>query len=151
MKPEHQANATVKIEKDILIHGTFSNEEILHFFSFLFCENSEIDGSFLSKEAFDHIFKHGLKIPSVLPLKKYKLHSTKRFPKKIVDFFIHSFIVRYNYNKKRDILNFFGSYIYDYEKALDTLGYQGVSKNITGEPPKNMKHSLATYLPERFS
>jgi len=39
MKPEHQANATVKIEKDILIHGTFSNEEILHFFSFLFREN----------------------------------------------------------------------------------------------------------------
>ena len=103
----------------------------------------------MSKEACDHIFKHGLTIPSIQPSEKYKLHFTRRFPKKVVDYFIYAFIVHYNCSMKRDILIFFGSYIQDYEKALDTSSYQSMAKNITGEHPKNMKLRLVDYLPQR--
>ena len=133
-----------------LIEGSFTLDEIQSFFSFLYKTNSEVDGSFLKKEEVDQIFKNGIALPHQPLANQFKLNYTARFPKKIVDYFIYWFIIKYNNKAKKDILIFFGHYLLDYNKALTAEGLETLNKNITGEGTKRIKLNYNDYLPTRF-
>jgi co-chaperonin GroES (HSP10) len=103
-----------------VISGTMTEEEVTHYFSFLHEPTGEMDNSFLQKEEVEEMFQHGIVIPASPKARKFKLTLTDRFPRKIVDHFIHSFYVVYKpKGKKGAVLKFFGSYIEDYSAALD--------------------------------
>lgn len=130
--------------------GGWTKEEIDHYFSFLYHDRGDAEGSYLRREEVDNMLKGGIVIPA-LPLgKKFKLHYTPRYSKKLVNYFIYQFIKHYNGAAKKKILMFFGNYIEDYASALEVASLENLSKNITGEPPRSLFSNLADYMPERF-
>jgi hypothetical protein len=149
-----QGNAAIDQEPIVLagqpVPGDFTKEEILHYFSFLYYHKNEIDGSFLKKEEVEEMFQEGIFIPKRPRHPRFKLNITNRFPKKIVNYFIHTFYVKYNVKAKDSILLFFGSYLEDYANALDPSKLNGIKSNLTGEKPQNKTLSPLNYLPERF-
>lgn len=141
---------TLLASEDQVIPGDFSQEEIMHYFSFLHSIDPATNLSFLSEDEVKAIFKKGITIPA-FPLKtKYTLNSNQRFPKKIVDYFIHQFYIHYNRNEKENILRFFGSYISNYAAALYPETMKNLKSNMTGEKPASKKFRLENYLPARL-
>lgn len=148
-------NDDVKIieRKDFKIEGKFTDDEITNYFSFLYKEKSFDNKPFLSENAVNEIFKKGLTIPAMPIENKFKLNCDLRFPKTIIDYAIHLFYVK---NKVQGInkiiyFKFFGSYIEDYKKVLesDKMAVHLVS-NFSGEKSPRIKFNIENYLPERF-
>jgi len=141
-------NPILQSTEPIKIKGELTDDQVRHYFSFLYFTDNQIDKSFLTKDEVEEIFKNGIEIPATPRSEKFELNVTPRFPKKIVDYFIYTFYVRYNPKAKVPILKFFGSYIKNYEKALDPLKITSVKSNLTGEKPSSTKFNPADYLPK---
>ena len=140
-------------KQNLKLRGHFTDDEIRHYFSFLYLEKGADKESFLSEEAVKQIFSNGLLIPQEPLVEKFELHRDPRFPKKIIDFAIHKLIGKHSYTlrDKNDYLIFMGSYIKDYEGAL--LSFKklvDIGKNLSGEKPSRSNINWNNYLPERF-
>jgi hypothetical protein len=136
----------------ILVEGKFSMEETRAYFSFLYKEKDESGKPFLPEADVKDLFKYGLAIPPKPPKKRYRLHSSLKFPKGIVEFCIYKFYTNHtNSHLKKDVLKFFASYIKDFEKALQSDDdMQTWSDNVTGKRPARIKFDFNNYLPERM-
>lgn len=154
MKPEEDSDLEKLIytpNEPIPIEGALTLEEIKHYFSFLYKDKGEGEKPFLQKEEVEEMLNDGITIPVAPKKVKFHLNCTLRYPKDLVNYFIHRFIYFYNPGKKKMILQFLGHYIDAYEGALESKSYQNLSKNITGEEPKkNLHFELNDFLPERF-
>ena len=145
--------------KNIEIKGHMTLEEIKHYFSFLYEEvinknKPTMRGPFLTEEAVNHIFAHGLVIPAIPLEEKFKLNSEPRFPKKIVDYAIHKFFSLHSITKrdKATYLVFFGSYIEDYQDALSSEeSLKKMGSNISGEISTRDKIKWENYKPKRLN
>ncbi len=144
-------------KKNQKIDGKMSNDEIKHFFSFLYKEQFEKSSNcefkpILTKEEVDMIFSNGLVIPAKPLERKVKLCIPPRFPKKVIDHAIYKFfdVNSYSYRDKKDYILFFANYIEDYENALNSKkALESLSKNITGEISKSFKINWEIYVPKR--
>jgi hypothetical protein len=85
--------------------------------------------------------------------KKFKLNIEPRFPKKIVDFAIHAFINLNSITKrdKADYVLFFGSYLEDYQDALNSKeSLTLICSNLTGKRSTRDKIRWEEYIPSRI-
>jgi hypothetical protein len=141
----------LEIEKHKTIPGKFTQEEIHHYFSFLYNFKMEIDGSYLKKEEVEEIFKHGFAIPKEPIKEKYKLNITPRLTRKAFDAMIYNFFFHHNSKAKKDIVMFLASYLKDYERALNSeMELQNILKNIRRDRPSGFNIKIGDFLPERF-
>jgi hypothetical protein len=132
------------------IEVKFSDAQIHTFFSFLYLEKSEGGKPYLSKEEVNQMLKYGISIPEIPPQNKFKLNCSKRYPKKDIEYSIYQFYYNAleNKNQKKELLEFFASYITDFEKALLSEKHmQNWSNNITGKISSKMKFKLDKYSP----
>ena len=140
-------------KRNFKLQGHFTDDEIRHYFSFLYLERGADKQPFLSEEAVTQIFKHGLLIPQEPLLEKFELHRDPRIPKGIVDFAIHKLMTKNSRTSrdKNDYLIFMGSYIKNYVPALHSLKKLiNIAKNISGEKTSRSSINWNNYLPERF-
>ncbi len=145
-------------KKNKKIDGKMNNDEIKHFFSFLYKEQFEKSSNYefkpiLTKEEVDMIFSNGLVIPAKPLEKKVKLCIPPRFPKKVIDHAIYKFfeVNSYSYRDKKDYILFFSNYIEDYENALNSkIALESLAKNITGETSPKDKIKWEEYIPNKF-
>lgn len=148
-----------KERKNVEIKGHMTIEEIKHYFSFLYKEVLYRDkptmcGPFLTEYAVNQIFANGLVIPAIPLEEKFKLKAELRFPKKIVDYAIHKFMSLHSITKrdKADYLVFFGSYIEDYQDALNSVeSLKKMGSNISGRRSTRDKIKWDKYIPTRFN
>lgn len=154
-----QLEQRLKDKKVIEINGLMTLEEIKYYFSFLYAEVLDKNkptkcGPFLTEEAVKQIFANGIVIPAIPLEVKFKLKIEPRFPKKIVDFAIHQFIAINSITKrdKADYLQFFGSYIEDYQDALSSAeSLKLMGSNIYGKRSSRDKIKWENYKPARFN
>lgn len=148
-----------KERKNVEIKGHMTIEEIKHYFSFLYTEvldrnKPTMCGPFLTEEAVSQIFANGLVIPANPLKEKFKLKAELKFPKKIVDYAIHKFMSLHSITKrdKADYLVFFGSYIEDYQDALNSVESLNImGSNISGRRSARDKIKWDKYIPTRFN
>ncbi|RYE58858.1 MAG: hypothetical protein EOP48_02520 [Sphingobacteriales bacterium] len=156
-----ESNASLNVNEDIVHEelataieipneGKWSREEINHYFSFLYQSRGEGEGSYLTKEEVETIFKDGITIPARPLAEKFKLAWTPRYSKKLVEYFLYQFIQHYNFKEKKSILIFFGNYIEDFAQALHPKALQNLNKNITGDKPSKLFFKVEDFLPKRF-
>ena len=69
----------------------WNDDAVIKFFSFLYDYKSAIGESLITKEEFDLIFQHGLRIPTEPLLNKVTLRNTPQVPKRLLDFGINIF------------------------------------------------------------
>jgi len=140
-------------KRNFKIPGHFTDDEIRHYFSFLYLEKGADKQPFLSEEAVAQIFEHGLLIPEEPLLEKFELHRDPRIPKVIVDFAIHKLISKNSrtFRDKKDYLIFMGNYIKNYEPALhSSKKLINIARNISGEKTSRSSINWNKYLPEKF-
>lgn len=140
-------------KRNLKIKGHFTDDEIRHYFSFLYLEKGADKQPFLSEEAVKQIFANGLLIPQEPLLEKFELHCDPRKPKAIVDFAIHKLMIKNSFTSrdKNDYLVFMGSHIKNFESALHSIKkLVSIAKNISGEKPSRCSINWNKYLPERF-
>lgn len=103
-----------------VIPTIWNDDEILKYFSFLYEYKSVIGESLITKEEFDVIFEHGLRIPTVPLPNKISLRNTPQVPKRLLDFGINIFWKSNGKGKwpKSWLVLFFANYIKQYEDAL---------------------------------
>ena len=137
---------------DKQIHGNFSEEEIVNYFSFLYKEKSEGGKPYLQESEVTEMFKDGLAIRPTPPLKRYKLNYSPKFPKNVVEFCIYKFFSAHTSNKhKRTVLRFFANYIEDFNRYLKNEdAMQLWADNVTGKPARRIKFDFTDYLPMRM-
>lgn len=148
----------LKIKKNLEIKGNMTIEEIRHYFSFLYKEildkrKPTLYRPFLTEDEVTQIFAKGLLIPETPLEKKFKLKTELRFPKKIVDFAIHKFITLNSITKrdKADYFLFFGSYIEDYQEALNSKeSLTIICSNMTGKRSTRDKIKWEEYIPAKY-
>ena len=140
-------------KRNFKIPGHFTDDEIRHYFSFLYLEKGADKQPFLSEEAVRKIFEHGLLIPQEPLLEKFELHRDPRIPKVIVDFAIHKLMTKNSRTTrdKNDYLIFMGNYIKNYEPALhSSKKLINIARNISGEKTSKSSINWNNYFPERF-
>ncbi len=140
-------------KRNFKLQGHFTDDEIRHYFSFLYLEKGADKQPFLSEEAVAQIFEHGLLIPQEPLLEKFELHRDPRIPKVIVDFAIHKLMTKNSRTTrdKNDYLIFMGNYIKNYEPALhSSKKLNNIARNISGEKTSRSSINWNNYLPERF-
>jgi hypothetical protein len=140
-------------KRNYKIPGNFTDDEIRHYFSFLYLEKGADKQPFLNEDAVKLIFENGLIIPEQPLIEKFKLHRDPRIPKSNVDFAIHKLISKNSLTArdKNDYLIFMGSYIENYDGALESSRkLVSIGKNISGEKPSKCNIAWNKYLPERF-
>lgn len=103
-----------------VIPSIWNDDEVIKFFSFLYDYKSAIGESLITKEEFDLIFQHGLRIPTEPLLNKINLRNTPQVPKRLLDFGINIFWKSNGKSKwpKSCLVLFFANYIKQYEDAL---------------------------------
>lgn len=140
-------------KRNVKLQGHFTDDEIRHYFSFLFLEKGADKQPFLSEGAVKQIFANGLFIPAEPLVDKFEFHRDPRIPKAIVDYAIHKLMIKNSYTSrdKNDYLIFMGSYIKNYEGVLESSNkLVSIGKNISGEKPSKCIINWNKYLPERF-
>lgn len=135
-----------------LIPSIWTDDEVKAFFSFLYRYKSAIGESLLSKEEFDTIFQHGLRIPAEPLLNKISLRNTPQIPKRLLDAGIHLF---WNLNgrtaiPKSDLLLFFANHLKQYEDAL--LSKRNLNKVLSNikKYPDYPEFKFKRYMPSRI-
>jgi hypothetical protein len=137
--------------KGFKIPGKLTDEQTQHFFSFLYKEKSVNKEPFLAEESFNKIFANGLLIPQEIPVEKFSLNTSLKFPKKIIDYAIHTFFLRHSLTErnKQDFVLFFAIYFIEYEKALNSKKeLNNITSNMSGEKSTKTNISWETYLPK---
>ncbi len=137
----------------IEIKGHFNIEEIRKYFSFLYEETSAYKKPFLRKEEVEEVFKNGFKIPSTPIEPKYKLNVNPQNPRSVVDFAIHKFYMKNSttHKDKKLYLQFFGSYVEDYDAALESdEKLNSLLSNFSVNKTKVSSIKWEVYFPDRF-
>lgn len=145
-------------KKNFEFKGKMTIEEIRHYFSFLYREILDKRKPteyrpFLTEDEVVQIFANGLVIPETPLEKKFKLNIEMRFPKKIVDYAIHKFFTLNSITQrdKADYFLFFGSYIEDYQEALNSKESLTIlCSNMTGKRSPRDKIKWEDYFPSRL-
>ena len=140
-------------KRNFKLKGHFSDDEIRHYFSFLYLEKGADKLPFLKEDVVKKIFANGLLIPQEPLVEKFELHRDPRIPKAIVDFAIHKLMIKNSYTSrdKNDYLIFMGNYIKNYEGVLiSSKKLISIGKNISGEKPSKCNINWNKYLPARF-
>ncbi len=138
---------------EIEIKGHFSIEEIRKYFAFLYEETSADKKPFLRKEEVEEVFKNGFKIPSTPIEPKYKLNVNPQNPRSVVDFAIHKFYMKNSttHKDKKLYLQFFGSYVEDYDAALESdEKLNSLLSNFSVNKTKVSSIKWEVYFPDRF-
>ena len=137
----------------IEIKGRFSIEEIRKYFSFLYEERSAHKKPFLRKEEVEEMFNNGFTVPADPMDAKYKLNVTPQYPRSIIDFAIHQCYM-FNSNNHKDkklYLQFFGSYIENYQAAVESpKTLNSLLSNFSVIKSGRNKIKWENYLSEKF-
>jgi hypothetical protein len=135
-----------------LIPSIWTDDEVKAFFSFLYKYKSAIGESLLSKEEFDTIFQHGLRIPEEPLSNKISLRNTPQIPKRLLDAGVHLF---WSLNgrtaiPKSDLLLFFANHLKQYEVAL--LSKRNLDKVLSNikKYPNYPEFKFKRHMPSRI-
>lgn len=138
-------------KKGYKIPSKLTEEQIKHFFTFLYEEKIE-DDSYLTKDQFDIIFKNGFIIPQAPLDVKFKLNLNKGSRvKKVVDYGIYKLFFNNSTSatEKAYYILFFAHYIEDYSSALKSEhDLEIIKSNFTGKAPKRWEVKWENYLPK---
>ena len=150
-KKEIEFKKYLESRKGFKIPGRLTDEQIRHFFSFLYLEKSADKKPFLLEEEVNVIFANGLTIPKEIPETKFSLNTSLVFPKKIVEKGFHLFFTTHSYKTrdKNDFLLFFAHYIKDFEKPMYSLQSMiNAAGNFNGKSSPKNKIIWDNYLPK---
>ncbi len=105
-----------------VIPSIWNDDEVKEYFSFLYKMKSAIGDTLLTKDEFDVIFEHGLRIPTVPLSNKISLRNTPQVPKRFLDAGIYFFFKENGgkRNLKSALYFFFACYIKQYADAMLT-------------------------------
>jgi hypothetical protein len=150
-KKEIEFKKYLESRKGYKIPGKLTEEQIRHFFSFLYLEKSVDKKPFLLEEEVNIIFANGLTIPQEIPETKFNLNTSYATPKKIVEKGIHVFFTKHSYTTrdKNDFLLFFAHYIKDFEKPMySRQSMINAAGNFNGKSSPKNKIVWDNYLPK---
>ena len=150
-KEEIEFKKYLESKKGFKIPGKLTDEQIRHFFSFLYLEKSADKKPFLKEEEVNVIFANGLTIPQEIPETKFSLNTSLAFPKKIVEKGFHLFFTTHSYTTrdKNDFLLFFANYIKDFEKPMYfRQSMINAAGNFNGKSSPKNKIIWDNYLPK---
>jgi hypothetical protein len=148
-KEEIEFKKYIESRKGFKIPGKLTDEQIRHFFSFLYHEKFDDRIPFLDEKTVNKIFANGLVIPKEIPVEKFRLNTNKKFPTKTIDHAIHLLYLKHSGKNKRDYVLFFACYLKEYEKALfSEKGMYNIASNMSGERSTKIKIPWDKYLPE---
>ena len=150
-KEEIEFKKYIESKKGFKIPGKLTDEQIRHFFSFLYLEKSADKKPFLKEEEVNAIFANGLTIPQEIPETKFSLNTSLAFPKKNVEKGFHLFFTTHSYTTrdKNDYLLFFANYIKDFEKPMYLRQSMiNAAGNFNGKSSPKNKINWDNYLPK---
>lgn len=150
-KEEIEFKKYLESRKGFKIPGKLTDEQIRHFFSFLYLEKSADKKPFLKEEEVNAIFANGLTIPQEIPETKFSLNTSLAFPKKNVEKGFHLFFTTHSYSTrdKNDYLLFFANYIKDFEKPMYfRQSMINAAGNFNGKSSPKNKINWDNYLPK---
>lgn len=110
-----------------------NDDRIRTFFSFLYQERTNAGKPFLEKKEFDLLFRFGLKVPPMPLPKKFKLHTTPKYRKSIIESCTYLFYERYSANLKNKIafLRFLAYQLEDFSHIKEEKDFKNWGKNFT--------------------
>jgi len=150
-KDEIEFKKYLESRKGFKIPGKLTDEQVRHFFSFLYLEKSADKKPFLQEEEVNIIFANGLTIPKEIPETKFSLNTSLAIPQKIVEKGIHMFFTKHSYTTrdKNDFLLFFAHYIKDFEKPMySRQSMINAAGNFNGKSSPKNKIIWDNYLPK---
>jgi hypothetical protein len=139
----------LKQKRGFAIPYSWTSDEMLRFFSFLYDRLASSNEALLSKEQFDIIFQNGLVIPKEENIAKFLLKKSNRSPKKLLDAAIYKFWYTHQTLgwQKQDLILFFAFYLKDYDRSLlSKEELSRVASNITSKL-NSYTSKLNRYLP----